>query len=486
MAVTDIKHVFVLMLENRSYDHLLGALSLSGVGIDGAPTVADGIAAGAFTNSDASGNSYANSYGGDPTAGLPADPPHEYDDVVRQLLGDNQDPPYNYSVSPINLSGFVRSYAAEAGAAPLGAVLQSLPDGAVPNLATLGRQYCVCDRWFSSLPGPTVPNRFFLTAATSGGNPKSPSGFRLGSADLFDSFKFINGNIFKRIKERTSLSHRIYRGDSLPFSSLLESVDYDQDTVAFTAAGFAADCNRPNLPNFVLIEPNYDIFDGFRNGNSMHPLGNVQRGDQLIKEVYDGISQSACWGQSLFIITFDEHGGFFDHVIPPKATAPGDVPDVYDFHFTQLGVRVPAVVVSPLLAQSNLIDHTVYDHTSMLATLAEVFPELGALGSFTMRDRLANSLSHLFAGPAAAARPPVALVEHARPAAALAPPPAVDHGPLGHAEVAGLRIAAALHYRLLKGKRHDISARLNAIANKGEARAYVQQVEAHLKLRPGQ
>src|SRR5271169_1205160 len=100
MALADIKHVFVLMLENRSYDHMLGAVAFNKVDLAGAASPVQGIAAGAFTNQDGAGKSYANSTPAPST--MPVDPPHEYDDVVLQLLNGNADPPYNYNVTAIN------------------------------------------------------------------------------------------------------------------------------------------------------------------------------------------------------------------------------------------------------------------------------------------------------------------------------------------------------------------------------------------------
>jgi phospholipase C len=115
----------------------------------------------------------------------------------------------------------------------------------------------------------------------------------------------------------------------------------------------------------------------------------------LIKELYEAIRASPHWDESLLVITYDEHGGFYDHVAPPTAVAPGDrildpANNRHGFDFRQLGVRVPAVIVSPLIPR-NLVDHTVYDHTSVLATVEEFF----GLAPLTERDRHATSMTHL-------------------------------------------------------------------------------------------
>ncbi|MBB5421748.1 hypothetical protein HDG42_007833 [Paraburkholderia sp. JPY171] len=133
----------------------------------------------------------------------------------------------------------------------------------------------------------------------------------------------------------------------------------------------------------------------FTCGDSQHPLDDVTRGERLIKTVYETIRNSPHWNNSLLLVTWDEHGGFYDHVAPPGTVAPGDpISDEdnnhHSFPFNQFGVRVPAVVVSPLIPR-GLIDGTTYDHTSLLATLEELF----GLKALTKRDAAANTLNHL-------------------------------------------------------------------------------------------
>jgi phospholipase C len=130
-------------------------------------------------------------------------------------------------------------------------------------------------------------------------------------------------------------------------------------------------------------------------GNSMHPLDDVTRGEKLVKRVYETIRNSPHWEKSVLIITFDEHGGFYDHVKPPKAIPPNDLilfsEDPRKFKFDQLGPRVPALVISPWIKKGT-IDSVEYDHTSVLATLRKLF----GLSHLTARDKNANDLLHLF------------------------------------------------------------------------------------------
>jgi hypothetical protein len=178
-------------------------------------------------------------------------------------------------------------------------------------------------------------------------------------------------------------------------------------------------------PKFVFIEPQYGAhgFDvtgpgDFTCGNSMHPLDDVTRGERLVKAVYEAIRNSPHWEKSLLIVTFDEHGGFYDHIPPPAAVPPGDtITASYvqnHFQFDQLGVRVPALVISPYTPK-GVIDHTSYDHTSMLATVERLF----GMKNLTERDRAANDLRHLLSLQAPRADAPTTL-----------PPPAVNPHPL--------------------------------------------------------
>jgi phospholipase C len=171
--------------------------------------------------------------------------------------------------------------------------------------------------------------------------------------------------------------------------------DFENFASALQSASFG--------PKFVFIEPKYGAHDfdvtgpgDFTCGNSMHPLDDVTRGEKLVKDVYEAIRNSPHWERSMLVVTFDEHGGFYDHVAPPAAVPPGDtITESYvqhHFRFDQLGVRVPALVISPRTPR-GVIDHTVYDHTSMLATVERLF----GMKNLTERDKVANDFRHLFA-----------------------------------------------------------------------------------------
>ena len=222
---------------------------------------------------------------------------------------------------------------------------------------------------------------------------------------------------------KNGITHRLYGGDDFPMVSALKGIHLS-DIRHFSQ--FADDLKQPAYPfSYIFIEPSYDVANDYKNGASQHPLADVNRGEALIKATYEAIRGSAFWESSLLIITSDEHGGFFDHAIPPDAVAPGDTGldsthNKNGFTFEKYGPRVPALVISPLIPR-NLIDHRLYDHASVPATLEDLF----GLNPLTNRDAAANRLTSLLtlAAPrtdAPAQLPPVASNEVAPLAAAMA------------------------------------------------------------------
>ena len=407
-----IKHVFVLMLENRAFDHMLGFSGITGRDTVGEPTVIDGVVGSSVFNVDPShpGVQVHPSTEADFKLSKPADddPGHEFLDTLMALCGTTAT--YNGGAyPPIDNSGFIAEYAtmkardsSKATVQDPTKIMKCYSPKQLPVLNALAREFAVCDRWFSSIPGPTWPNRFFMHAASSGGLDDSPTGLQSAGSALFDGYRFENGTIFDRLDD-ACIDWQIFAGDSFPVSLAISGMtlnelrgrirDFDE---------FNEVVNDKDFPTgYVFIEPNYgnDLppsAEDFTCGNSQHPLDDVTRGERLIKQVYETIRNSPHWDSSLLLIVYDEHGGFFDHVAPPAAVAPGDpISDEdnnhHNFTFEQLGVRVPAVVVSPLIPR-GMIDHTTYDHTSLLATVEDLF----GLKPLTRRDAAANTLTHLF------------------------------------------------------------------------------------------
>ena len=397
-----IEHVFVLMLENRSFDHMLGSSSTTGM--DAASHVA--------TKINGLTSSMANTWNGTVySAGPPAvdpmraDPYHEFADVLKQLCGQTASYPSGGPYPPINNSGFVSNFALDAipkqpdtGATP-GDVMKSFDKSKVPVLTALAEEFAVCDSWFCSMPGPTWPNRFFALGASSADLDHSPTTAETLEWQTIDGFKFQNGSIFDVstgfLFLKRKLKWRIYGGNKLfTLAHALKGI-HIWDITRY--ANFAKDVLDPNYPaQFTWIEPNYGhVTSDYLGGNSQHPLDGVTGGEALMKATYEAIRNSPLWESSMLIITWDEHGGFYDHVAPSKATPPGDQAQFNGanptrFPFDQYGPRVPAVVISPLIPR-NLIDHGVYDHTSILATVERLF----GFHPLTARDRAARDLLSL-------------------------------------------------------------------------------------------
>jgi phospholipase C len=348
------------------------------------------------------------------------DPPHEFIDVLLQLTGsDTWDDNSTANVYPSpNNSGFIASYR-KIGAPRPKSVMESFDPRQLPVLTMLAREFAVCDNWFSSMPGPTWPNRFFVHAASSGGLDDSPDGLETTVSELIDGYRFAYGTLFDRLDDRC-IDWRIFEGDELPQVFAISGMNLSALDGHYTDfEEFASDVAEADFkPAYVFIEPNYGNIlpttpGDFTCGNSQHPLDDATRGERLIKDVYEAIRKSPHWETGVLIVTYDEHGGFFDGVFPPQAVAPGDpissaANNHHNFDFRQLGARVPAVVVSPLIPKGT-IDHARYDHTSVIRTVSRLF----GLRHLTARDAGANDLLHLFSLTAPRQDAPVRLPQPA-------------------------------------------------------------------------
>ena len=237
---------------------------------------------------------------------------------------------------------------------------------------------------------------------------------------------------------------------------------------------------------YTWIEPNYGdtLHNTYRGGNSQHPMDDVMPGEALIKTVYEGIRNSQHWDSSLLIVTWDEHGGFYDHVVPPAAIPPADTPvgdkfNQYHFPFDRYGVRVPAVVVSPLIPP-NLIDHRLYDHSSIPKAIETIF----GLPPLTERDKAANDPTDLLRLTTARMDAPERLPNPAMPTmpkvaiAAPAPESTIDHGNLP----AFLHVAMRADITTSPPEaKHAILARVQSIQTRGQAAQYIQEVQSKVQ-----
>jgi phospholipase C len=396
-----IKHVFVVMFENRSFDHLLGFSGIQGVdALSGLATSIEGIKKPDDFKVEfplGSGKFFMPVL--DAPYSMTADPPHEFLDTVDQLSGDRLlYKPGGYPT--IHNGGFTKSFSSCDAKDPAGN-LRCLSESQIPVIHQLAREFAVCDHWFSSVPGPTWPNRFFLHAATSGGLDDSPSTQMIERSDIVEEFNFQHGTIFDRLSQK-GIDWRIYHDDEFAQSSALHNMEeYEDQGKLRPFKKFKGELNSPDYtPYYTFIEPCYGFVltdrGSFKCGNSQHPLDDVRHGEKFLKTIYETIRNSPLWESCCLVVTYDEHGGFFDHVPPPQAVSPGDAiidPSFvhHQFNFEQLGVRVPALIISPWIPK-NIIDHSIYDHTSILKTI-ELWKDLDPL---TERDKNANSFKGLF------------------------------------------------------------------------------------------
>ncbi|SRR5579872_15615 len=359
--------VVVLMLENRSFDHLAGYLQEPGYGIDGLT----GEEFNYRNPSDPASPMELVSDNAPYVPDLDPDANHDVRDVAVQLFGSVSPAP---NAQPMN-NGFVYDYGQVAGVQAKDArrVMDCFASKKLPVLSTLAKEFALCDHWFSSVPGPTWPNRFFLHACTSlGYTDNNPRDYNMRT-------------IFENISDVGKTWRIYFHSPDLPQSIMLSNLRNLKYLRFFeNVSAFFRDCNQGRLPNYSFIEPRYFTKLG-KPANDEHPCNGVVEGEKLIAAVYEALRSSPQWNNSLLLVLWDEHGGFYDHVAPgPAANPDGRVSPECDFSL--LGVRVPAILVSPLIPKQTIVKK-VLDHSSLAATLKVVFD----LRSFlTKRDGSAN------------------------------------------------------------------------------------------------
>ncbi|PYP87392.1 MAG: hypothetical protein DMF61_10290 [Blastocatellia bacterium AA13] len=384
-SLDKIENIVVLMLENRPFDHMLGFLKSQIYPIEGLtgnetiPMDPDDSSSQPVAVNN--GANYRGDFNVDPNDDKTfIDPGHEVDSVHQQIFRGAS------SAQPIN-EGFVYDYLQQSNKSgpntPQHAqdIVRCFAPEKLPVLTTLAQEFAVCDHWFSSMPGPTWPNRLFVHAATSAGQTDN---------SLHEDAYNID-TIYDRLED-ANFSWRIYFHD---FPQSLALVHLQQDFVVkhrYKLFGdFLDDARTGRLPAYSFIEPRYTDFLALK-ANDQHPPHDAALGEHLIADVYEAVRNSPQWEKSLLVLLWDEHGGIYDHVPPPQTVNPdGKVSLQPACDFTRLGVRVPCVLVSPYIA-GGTIDSQVYDHTSLLATVEKRF----GLLPLTNRDAQANTFESIF------------------------------------------------------------------------------------------
>jgi phospholipase C len=474
------------MLENHSFDNLL---ALSGI---------PGIIA-ATTSDSNSYNGVTYPVRGNAPGNMPTDPGHEFPDVIEQLAGQGTSYPSGGPYPAIKNSGFAANYAVTTteGPAPpaadIGDIMMCFDTASqLPATYQLATSFVVCDQWFSALPGPTWPNRFFLHGASSNGLDHSPATEEMEEWESVDGFRYPHGSIFDAMNTK-KIAWRLYQDTNGPIEGSISQVSAIHNIELwdiYDVSEFQSDLQSGSYAHhYTFIEPNYgDVASGsYEGGSSQHPMDGVANGERLIAQVYESLRNSPVWDSSMLIVTYDEHGGFYDHVAPGPAQPPDDGGgssgySEYGFTFAQYGVRVPALIISPWVGAS--VDHTVYDHSSVLATLESLF----GLPHLTKRDAQAHTFEGVISSslrmdcptklnspaPQVGAR---ALSPAALAARELEPVPERSSlvGFLGTLYKADRKLAAT------PAEKAAAAARFKSIRTRGEARVYIHEVMAKVQ-----
>lgn len=386
MSNRNIEHVFVLMLENRSFDHMLGMLKGNIPELEGVPTGADLMNIKGCDSVHRTRTIW-------PSAGalpqvLRGDPRHDFEDMWLQLYSNA---PLGYA-DPTFSPDFVCSYANALTHDRIHDepenIMRCYATGDLPALHTLAQQFAVCDHWFCSVPAKTWPNRFFLHAGTSAGLVEHR--FMRCDHTLFHLMGRGNWRVYHHAMPQL-LAIPNFWDDYIDGERMRPFENFARDLSD-------AERQRSELPHYILIEPASLL--GPR--NDQHPPQCTCRGEQLIADVYNAIRcNPGIWRKSVLFILYDESGGIYDHVDPPTSLPSADpsripVPWVISsygeqsqttgFQFNRLGPRVPAVIVSPWVRPNSVIKSPL-DHTSLGATVCDLF------GAWTNRVRQNRRMS---------------------------------------------------------------------------------------------
>ncbi|HMD91692.1 MAG TPA: alkaline phosphatase family protein [Trebonia sp.] len=380
-----VNHVVVLMLENRSLDHMLGFLYTADGNVSPSGMPYEGLT-GTESNPDSSGNpvtvfqvtpSTPNAYF------MPgADPGEGYKATNDQLYSTDNGP--SQTGQAATCKGFVKDFAYTLGwertegwsilpGTTANDIMGCFTPETLPVLSALATGYAVCDHWFASVPTETLANRAFTLAATSQGH-------------MDDQTKtFTCPSIFASL-DAQEIGWAVYGYDAQPLTkNTFTDISQADPTHFGLFKDFQGAAAAGTLPAFTFLEPSWTS-----TGNSQHPNYDVALGEQLMHDVYETLRTGPGWAQTLLVITYDEHGGCYDHVSPPWGAAPPDNNvGEYGFKFDRFGVRVPTVLISPLIAPGTVYrvpaGSVPLDHTSILKTVEQRWN----LPALTARDAAA-------------------------------------------------------------------------------------------------
>ena len=348
------EHIVVLMQENRSFDHYFSELPAYGV------TDVD-VATNADFNYDPDQNPPAKIHRFHETRYCTFDTNHEWAGVHLQYDNGAMD-------------GFVSTNN------PGGARAMGYYDATdLPYYYWLAKTFAISDRHFSSLLGPTWPNRFFFFGATAWGNTKT------GDVGVLVDDKYKTSTKILDLMQQAGKTWKIYKDGTTSFAIVFKPTSLSY--LGSSIASFEADVDANKLPNLAIIDPD---FSG-AGQNDEHPPANIQHGQQFVARILNKLmSNPVVWKKTVFFLIYDEHGGYYDHVPPPKACKP----DSYappDFEFDRLGIRTPVVVASPW-TKPGYVSHLDTDLTSVTRFIENRFN----LPAMTYRDANAWPMLDMF------------------------------------------------------------------------------------------
>ena len=382
-----IKHIVVLMEENRSFDHVLGWFGKGTNGLNGSQynlvNVSDPTSKKVYVTKKA------------PYINL-CDPDHSTPSTTYKVFGPQQ--AASGDLTNPTMEGFVM----QEKDFPLGGhtsdprycnVMDMFETATkLPVLNKLAEEFLVMDRLFASVPGPTWPNRQFFLSATSSGLTETFLWYENNTGVLYPQ-----KTIFDQVAERNA-SWKVYYEDT-PWELFMESLAHNPEHL-HSLDQFYADCKTGDLPLFSFINPRSGINVTTGEGsNDEHPDHDVALAEAHYKKIYEAIRHSPAWNETLFVLTYDEHGGFYDHVPTPLGAAPPLVgqrsyPD--DFRFDRLGVRIPTLLISPWIPKGSVLsgppaaqkpfNNSEYDLTSIMASARKILEPLHGLPPLTGRD----------------------------------------------------------------------------------------------------
>jgi phospholipase C len=394
-GLDNLKHIVVLMMENRSFDHMLGGLSLvMENGQKKYPNI-NGLT-GDESNLDTNGAIVKVQPNAKFQSQLDPDPDHHFPGVDMQIFGA---PPGPGRVA--NMQGFVKDYFSQTNDVNRSHnVMYYFTPDKLPVLTTLATQFALFNGWFSSIPGPTICNRAFAHYGTSFGQV---------GMDLF-YIKDPIPSIYERMVQAGHTAKLYYYDQQ---SSTMEIVNLlkNQPQIFGGFDQFINDCKCCTLPEYSFIEPCYNDHPGPGGGeilaSDQHPDHNVQEGERFIATVYNAIRTNPdVWRTTALLIVYDEHGGIYDHVVPPLCTSdgyfadPGNTGTGETFNFDRLGIRVPAILVSPYIPKGTVVPGTeagangrIFEHACIPGTVTNYF--LKGDAKRTVREKNSSSFLDL-------------------------------------------------------------------------------------------